>query len=187
MKKSIFIACVSILLMLIPSSLYSQGVIYLGVLGGLSVQKPSLEEVEFNTDTTYLYGIRAGVKFMMLALEINYFQVAHNLKLSQLTSLDWGGREIDYNFLGVNLKYFIPLFFLHPYLTVGYGYYKADIYEIDKDTDRGYNLGLGLEVHLGDKLSLVGEGKYHHVKVDIEERGLKLGDFTVTGGFNFYF
>ncbi|MBS3819650.1 porin family protein [bacterium] len=187
MKKGVLTAVVFIFLLAVPSQSFAQGGIYLGALGGISIQKPSLQEVEFNTDTTYLYGLRAGVKFMMFAVELNYFQAAHNLELQQMALLDWEGREVDYNFVGVNLKYFLPFFIFHPYLTGGYGYYTAHIHEIDKDTDGGFNFGLGLELNLGKRLSLLAEGKYHYVQLDINERDLKMGDFTVTGGISLYF
>jgi opacity protein-like surface antigen len=76
---------------------------------------------------------------------------------------------------------------VHPYLTGGYGYYTADIHSIDKKRDGGYNLGLGLELQLGKKFALLVEGKYNHVTIDIQEKNLGLGDFTLVGGFIFNF
>lgn len=175
------------LFILIASQAIAQGGIYLGIQVGYSAQKPSLKDVEFNTDTTYLYGLRAGIKLLMIAVELNYFQAAHNIDLADPTSIDWGGRDVDYNFVGLNLKYFFPLLLFQPYLTFGYGYYTADIKAIDKDRDGGYNLGVGLELKLGAKFSLLAEGKYHHVNLDIKEKELGLGDFTLSGGFNIYF
>jgi len=121
MKKTISVLVILPLLTLVSYN-FARGGIYLGLQGGFSAQKPSLKDVDFNTDTTYLYGLRAGVRFMMVGLELSYFQAAHNLELSDVVGLDWGGREIDYNFVGLNLKYFFPLMVLHPYLTAGYGY-----------------------------------------------------------------
>jgi len=165
----------------------ASGKFYLGLQGGWSAQKPSFTGVAFNTDTTFLYGAQAGLKFLMLAVEVNYFQAAHNLEVKDLLSFDWGGKEVDYNYLGLNVKMFFPLLLVHPYLTAGYGYYTADIRDIDKDTDRGFNVGAGLELRLGSTLALQAEGKYHRVKVSIEERELTLGDFTLSGGVNIYF
>lgn len=165
---------------------YAQSGFFLGVQGGFSAQRPSLKDVEFNTDMTYVYGLRAGVKIWMIAVEVNFFQAAHNLELRELLTFAWQGRQIDYNFIGGNLKYFFPLAVFHPYITFGYGYYTANIREIDKDTDKGYNFGLGIEVHLGKKFSLLAEGRYHRVKLDIDERDLRIGDFTLIGGFSIY-
>ncbi len=160
---------------------------FIGVQGGWSSQKPKLSNVDFNSDTSFLYGARAGVKFMMLALEVNYFQAAHNLLVKDGVAFNWDGREIDYSYLGLNLRVYVPLVIIHPYFTAGYGYYRANIKDIGKDTDKGYNVGLGAELRLGDKFSLLAEGKYHRVTVNIEESELKLGDFTLSGGFNIYF
>jgi len=185
-KISIFFIAL-ILFLLFPSNSFAQVGIYLGLQGGFDAQKPSLEGVEFNTDTTFIYGIRAGVKFLMLALELNYFQTAHNLSLENNLVSDWNNREVNYNFFGLNLKYFFSILMVHPYLTFGYGYYTADIQNIDKDTNGGYNLGLGIELMVGKKFSLGAEGKYNQVKLDIKNKDFGLRDFTVSGGFNIYF
>lgn len=187
MKRKLKLIWVSLFILGLVSNGFAQVGLYLGVQGGYSAQKPSLKDVEFNTDTTYLIGLRLGVKLMMIAIELNYFQAAHNIDLADPLSIDWGGREVDYNYLGLNLKYFFPLLLLQPYLTFGYGYYSADISDIDKDRDGGYNLGVGLELKLGSKFSLLAEGKYHHVNLDINDKKLGLGDFTFSGGFNIYF
>jgi len=178
-----------IILPLLVLAAYSpaRGGIYLGLQGGFSAQKPSLKDVEFNTDTTYLYGFRGGVRFMMMGLELNYFQAAHNLELADIVGFDWEGRDIDYSFVGLNFKYFFPLMVVQPYITAGYGYYTADIKDIDKDRDRGYNLGVGVELVLGKKFSLLAEGRYHLVDFEIDDRKLEVGDFTFSGGFNIYF
>ena len=187
MRKKYFGVLIFIFTLVFISNVHAQGGLYFGIQAGYSAQKPSLKNVDFNTDTTFLYGLRAGVKIMMIAVEINYFQAAHNLDVAEMLALDWGGRQVDYNFIGLNLKYFFPFFLIHPYLTMGYGYYTADIHDIDKDRDGGYNLGLGLDLHLGSRLSLLAEGKYHHVNLDIDQKEFKIGDFTISGGLNIYF
>ncbi len=159
--------------------------VFLGGQFGLSAQKPSLSEFEFSTNTTYLYGLFAGIKVSSLALEANYFQAAHNLELKEVLD-PWADREIDYNYIGVNLKLFLPLPILNPYLTGGYGSYKADISGVDSDSNGGFNFGAGLELKLGNHFAIRGEGKYHHVKLNIDERELKLGDFTLAAGVVFY-
>lgn len=187
MTKKISYVFVSLALLLAVATTQSQAGFYLGVQAGYSAQKPSLSDVEFNTNTTFLYGARFGINLLMFAVEANYFQAAHDLELSQFATFDWGGRSIDYNFIGLNFKYFFPLLLLQPYLSVGFGYYTADIQAIDKDTSSGYNLGLGVEMKLGKRLALLAEGRYHVVKLDIDQRELKLGNFAITGGLNFYF
>ena len=186
-KKILKMAVLTALGALLVSGAYAQGGFFIGIQGGWSSQKPSLKGVEFNSDTTFLYGVRAGVKFMMFAIEANYFQAAHSLEVKELVTFDWNGRDIDYNYLGLNLRVYIPLILVHPYFTVGYGNYSANIKDIGKDKNRGVNVGIGLELHLGDKFSLLAEGKYHRVKVDIDENKLDLDNYTLSGGFNIYF
>jgi hypothetical protein len=170
-----------------PAALSAQAGVYFGVQGGLSLQQPSLEGVDFGTDTSFVYGLKAGVKLLMFVIEAQYFQAAHNISLEQAASLDWNGRSVDYSHLGIDLKYLLSLLVVHPYLSVGYGYYTADIHAVDKDRDKGYNFGAGVEVMLGSKIGLNAEGRYHHVKLSITDLGLKVGDFTLTAGLNFYF
>jgi opacity protein-like surface antigen len=188
MKKRVFrMFVLTALSALIVSNASAQGGFFFGVQGGWSSQKPSLEDVKFNSDTTFLYGARVGVKFMMVAVELNYFQAAHSLEAKELLTFDWHNREIDYNYLGLNVRVYIPLVLIHPYFTAGYGNYSANIKNIGKDKNRGINVGLGLELHLGDKFSLMAEGKYHRVEVNIEDNDLKLDNYTLSGGINIYF
>ncbi len=185
-KKILFVFVIFVSFFVFADNVSGQR-FYLGPQLGISAQKPTLPAIEFSTDTSFLYGFRAGVKVLFFAVELNYFQAAHNMELKELVTFAWGGREIDYNYLGVNGKLFLPILILHPYLTAGYGYYSADIFEVAKDTDRGFNLGLGLELQLGKSFSLLAEGKYHHAKLSIDEEELKIRDYTIAGGFNFYF
>ena len=104
MRKKYFGVLIFIFTLVFISNVHAQGGLYFGIQAGYSAQKPSLKNIDFNTDTTFLYGLRAGVKIMMIAVEINYFQAAHNLDVADLLALDWGGRQVDYNFIGLNLK-----------------------------------------------------------------------------------
>ena len=176
-----------IFLLVFTGTSLAQNGFFMGFQAGISSQRPSLEEVKFDTNTRFLYGLRAGIKFMMITVEANYFQAAHDLKLHELISFSWGDKKVDYNYLGLNLKYYFSLLLIQPYITFGLGYYSIDIHEIDKDTDRGYNFGLGLEVQLGKKISLLAEAKYHRVKLYIDNKDFKVGDFSLIGGMSFYF
>ena len=165
---------------------FSQVGVYVGGLAGVSAQSPSVENVEFTTDTTFLYGVRAGIRVLMLGLEVSYFQAAHNIQVGGGSLIDWSGKVNDYSYLGVNAKLMAKLLFLMPYFTLGYGYYTVDIQSIDRDRDGGFNVGVGLEIKMG-RFGLTAEGKYHHVTVDVQNIHLGLGDFTFCGGLNFYF
>jgi opacity protein-like surface antigen len=186
-KKAIRFFILMVFCFVFVSGAAAKSGFFIGLQGGWSMQKPSLEEVKFDSDSSFLYGARIGFKFMMFAVEANYFQAAHNLVVKELVAFDWDGVEVDYNYLGVNLRVYIPLVLVHPYFTVGYGSYSANLKDIAKDSNRGVNLGLGVELQLGDKFSLMAEGKYHNVKVDIDDVELKLKNYTLSGGFNIYF
>ena len=166
---------------------FSQIGVYVGGYAGISAQKPSFEDVTFDTNTAFFYGLRGGIRFLMLALELNYFSAMHNIEMGDFLLFNWDGKINDYSYIGLNLKYIFSLAVLHPYLTAGYGYYTADIHNIDRDKDRGYNVGAGLEVSFNRRISLVVEGKYHHVTVDITKIQLELGNFTLSGGLNIHF
>ncbi len=164
------------------------GIVYLGLEGGVSRQKASFSGIKFDTDTSFLFGARAGVKVLSLAIELEYFQAAHNLFTSGIGVPAWNDRHVDYNHLGVNVRWTIlPLPVIHPYLMAGYGSYTADVQDLGKDSNGGFNVGAGVELMLGKSFSLLAEGRYHHVKVNIDDETLKLGNFTLAGGLNFYF
>ncbi len=185
MKKKLMIIIMIFGFIFFSGNLIFAQNLFFGGQFGLSVQKPSLDEIEVSTDTTYLYGLYAGVKFAGLALELNYFQAAHDLELKELID-PWADREMDYSFVGVNLKVFIPVPIISPYLTGGYGNYRAEISGISSDSSGGLNIGAGVEMALGDHFALKGEGKYNHVNLNIEERELSVGDFTFAVGIIYY-
>jgi hypothetical protein len=187
MKKIFVFGCLVFLIAVLVPNISAQTGIYLGPHLGISAPKPTLEGVELDTDTTFLYGVRAGVKIAMVGLEINYFQAAHNLDLKQIAPFGWNEREVDYNYLGLNFKWFFPIVFVHPYLTVGYGYYTADVMNIDKDTVRKFNAGAGVEIHIGSKFSILAQGKYQNLDFDLDNLDFNFKDFTFSGGFNLYF
>jgi opacity protein-like surface antigen len=187
MKRRIGSVAAVFLFIALAGTGFSQVGIYLGAFGGTSAQSPSAENTQFDTDTTFVYGLRAGVRVLMLGLELSYFQAAHNIQVGSGPLINWDGQVNDYSFIGVNAKIFFPLLILYPYLTAGYGYYTADIHAIDKDNEGGFNFGAGLEIKLGRRFGLAAEGRYQKVNIDIQSVHLGLGGFTLSGGFNFYF
>lgn len=185
-KAGLALCCLAVVLAL-PRPSSAQAGVYMGLQGGLSLQKPSLQGIDFGTDTTFLYGLKAGVKLLMFAVEAQYFQAAHDLRPEDLAALDWDGRRVDYSHAGVTLKYVFSLVMVHPYLCLGYGYYEAAIPSVDTDREKGYNLGGGVELMLGPKFSLSAEGRYHRVTFGAGDLDLKLGDFTLSAAVHFYF
>jgi len=168
---------------------WAQVGIYLGVQGGVSNHSADFDGFEFNTDTSFLYGLRAGVRVLMLAAELSYVQAAHNLDPKGGFLPSWKDRTVDWSLIALNAKLRFPILILAPYITAGYGYYGVDIQDIQEESTRkgGFNFGAGVELSLGSKFALVAEGKYHYVKVDVEEAAFKSSSFTLTGGFNISF
>jgi opacity protein-like surface antigen len=193
MKKKAIPVITAVFLILAAANAFSQVGLYIGAYGGISSQTPSFQNVQFDTNTKFVYGLRGGLRILMLALEVNYFTVSHNInQLGNFLLFNWKDKVNDYSYLGLNLKWVFSLAIFHPYLTVGYGSYSVDIKDpalplpIGSDKSGGYNLGAGLEIQFG-KFALVAEGKYHNVTVDITNIHLGLGDFTLCAGLNFYF
>ncbi len=187
MKKLFAPLSLCILFFWLVSSLWAQGGVFLGPQAGYSRQKPSLGDIEFIGDAAHFYGLRAGIKVMIFAVEINYFRATHDLTGKDNASGGWEDQPLKYNYLGLNFKYFFPILFVHPFATFGLGYYTAHILENNEDQDRGFNLGLGLEIHLGKKFSVLAEGKYHHANLELDEMSFRVRNFTIGGGINIYF
>jgi len=159
---------------------------YLGGFGGVSTQKLKFDEGITDPDQTFLYGLRLGLEVLTFGFELNYYRAGHNIAMADFYSFQWDGMEDDLSFIGANLRIMFPLPVVRPFLSAGYGYYTMDIPTIDKDTESGFNVGLGLEVKLG-KLGIIGEGKYHIVSLNLSDLDFGLRHFTLTAGLNYYF
>jgi hypothetical protein len=171
--------------LLLAGNAYGQ--FYLGLDGGVSSQKLTLEDVKFDSDTSFVYGLRLGFNFLFLAVEGQYFQVSHNMTLSDFPEIGWGDRNVNYNYLGLNGKLFLPIPIVRPYFILGYGYYTANVKDIGKDSVTDVNFGIGVELKLGQSFGILGEGKYHSGIFAIDESDLAVKNYTLTGGLNFYF
>ena len=183
MKKTLVFAVMFGLLL--AGSAYGQ--FYLGLDGGVSSQELSLENVDFDKDTSFVYGLRLGFNFLFLAVEGQYFQVSHNLTFADFPDLNWGDRSVNYNYLGLNGKLFLPIPFVRPYFILGFGYYTTKVQDIGEDSVTDVNFGIGVEFKLGESFGILGEGKYHSGLFGIDESDLAVKNYTLTGGLNFYF
>ena len=179
--------CGAALILVLAAGAFGQAGIYLGFSGGVSSQRLDLEGVDLDRDTSFVYGLQAGVDVLFLGFEAQYLQASHNLFLAEFPEIGWGDRVVDYNYLGLNGKLYLFSTIVRPYLAVGYGYYTLKLKDIDKDTVSSLNFGVGLELKLGKRFALRGEGKYHPHSVEWEEREVKAKNFTLVGGMNFYF
>jgi opacity protein-like surface antigen len=184
MKKYAVLLLALIIFLGFGGKAYGSKIFFIGLQGGWSSQKLDFKGLEFNRDTSFLYGLRVGARILFFTIEGQYFQAAHNISVADF-ALD--ERQINYNHLGLSLRLFLPFPLVNPYLTIGYGRYSADIKGLGDDSNAGYNVGLGLELHLGGTFSILGEGKYNHVGLEIEDDDLSVNDFTFHFGMNFYF
>ncbi|MBM3294165.1 MAG: hypothetical protein FJY82_06520 [Candidatus Aminicenantes bacterium] len=182
-RRPAALAAAFVLLAAVPS--FSQVGLYLGPYAGVSAQKPSFENVRFDRNTTFLYGLRAGVQVLMLALEFHYFKAGHAVEMEDFLLFNWDGLENDYSFFGGGLRLMFPLPVVRPFLALGHGSYTAELRGVDLDRRRGWNFGGGLEVKLG-RLALIGEGKWQRATFVLDDFEIGLGDFTFTAGLNIY-
>lgn len=186
MKK--FMVMLLFVIFVVAGQAYAQAGFYLGLDGGVSSQQLSLKEIDFDQDSTFVYGFRVGFKVLFFAVEGQYFQASHNLALNEFPDIGWDARKVSYNYLGLNGKLFLPIPIVHPYLMFGYGYYTANVKDIDKDKDSSWNVGLGIELKLHKHFSLEGDARYHNtVTYLIGEEEVKIKNYTLTAGMNFYF
>lgn len=186
MKRFCVVLAVLALAGLAAQQSYALVGFYAGAFGGVSSQKLKFDEGITDPDKTFLYGLRLGLQVLTFALEFNYYRSGHNIAPADFYSFQWEGMEDDLSFIGGNLRIMFPLAVVRPFLSVGYGYYTLDVRNIDKDTEDGFNVGLGLEVKLG-KLAIIGEGKYNSVDMNLKELDFGLRHFTLTAGLNYYF
>jgi len=184
MKKYAVLVLVFVCVLGAAGDAFGSKFFFIGLQGGWSSQKLDFKNLEFDRNTAFLYGVRAGVRILFFAIEGNYIQAAHNISVADV---DLDERQIDYNNLGLSLRLFLPFPLVNPYLTVGFGRYAADIKNLGDDSNSGYNVGLGLELHLGENFSILGEAKYNHVGLEIEEDDLKIKNYTLHLGLNYYF
>ena len=186
MKRKIVLLGILIVCLFGSGNLFGDGMFFIGLQGGWSQQSIDFRDVEFNKNTAFLYGARVGIRILTFVVEGNFYQAAHNIDASDIGDL-WDSRKINYNYLGLNVRLFLPFPIVNPYLTLGYGTYTADVKEIGKDKSGGWNAGLGLEVFLAKKFSLLGEARYNHGNFEIENKELSIKNFTFHVGINFYF
>jgi hypothetical protein len=179
-KYSIALALIMAVLIMTGNALASPG-FYIGVEGGASTPRFTLKgftDIDFKGASSFIYGAKAGFKLLFLAVEGNVLTASHSVTSEK--GFSWDGNSVGVTYWGINGKLFLPIPLVHPYIMGGFGNYSVNIDTIGKDSKRGYNLGVGVEVKLG-KIGLFAEGRYHKVKVDIEGE-LDMSNYTLTFG-----
>jgi len=182
MNTSRTIVC--LVLLAAAVSIPAQAQFYLGVRGGLSNQNAKAGELKFDRNSAVLYGAQAGIKFLGLAVEGQFYRANHNLLAEDLPQDV--EQEMDYYYLGVNGKLGISLAIVYPYITVGYGTYSVDLKGLGKKSAGAFNVGAGAELMLG-KLGIFGELKYTDFSVEIENLDWDFGGLDLHFGLNIRF
>ena len=184
MKKILFRLMICGVFLMAAASVPADAQFYLGVRGGLSNQNAKAGELKFDRNSTFLYGAQAGIKFLGLAVEGQFYRADHNL-LAETFPADVE-QEMDYYYLGVSGKLGISLAIIYPYVTVGYGTYSVDLKGLGKKSDGAFNVGAGAELTLG-KVGIFGELRYTDFSVEIESLEWDFGGLDLHFGLNIHF
>lgn len=185
MKRKTLRFAVFIGLGLIFVAMPAKAQFYLGVRGGLSNQNVKADEIQFDKDSTFLYGAQVGIKFLGLALEGQFYRADHNL-LGETSAMIDVEQEMVYNYLGVSGKLGISLAVIYPYVTVGYGTYSVDLKGLVKKSKAAFNVGAGAELTLG-KIGIFGELRYTDFNLDVDELSWDFGGVDLHFGLNIHF
>jgi hypothetical protein len=184
MKKNLFHLTICGVLLLAVATIPANAQFYLGVRGGLSNQNAKSSELEFDRNSAVLYGAQAGIKFLGLSVEGQFYRADHNFLAETLP--ENVEQDMDYYYLGVNGKLGISLVIVYPYVTVGYGTYSVDLKGLGKKSDAAFNVGAGAEVTLG-KVGIFGELRYTDFSVEIENLKWDFGGLDLHFGLNIHF
>ena len=187
MKKYLATLVLTMAVLILTGNAIASPGFYIGVEAGTSTPKFTLTGVsgiDFKGNRSLLYGAKVGFKFLFMAIEGNVLTGSHDIprRPGPVMPPEYilEGKTVGVTYWGINGKLFLPIPIVQPYVMGGYGTYSVNIDTIGKDSNRGYNLGIGVEVKLG-KLGLFAEGRYHKVKVDIEGE-LNMSNYTLTFG-----
>jgi hypothetical protein len=186
-KLTIVLACASAVVFLSGGAAASPG-FYIGVEAGSSAPNftlRSLTDVDFEGTRSFLYGAKAGLKFLFLAVEGNVLTSSHDI--TSIIGTPWEATGVGFTYWGINGKLFLPIPIVQPYIMGGYGTYSVHINGDGKGSNGGYNVGGGVQVNIG-KLGIFGEGRYHNVNVLVPGSGqLDMSNFTLTIGLLYVF
>jgi len=186
-KLAIIIACALAVVFLSGREAAASG-FYLGVEGGSSAPNftyRSLTDVDFEGTRSFLYGAKAGLRFLFFAIEGNVLSSSHDI--TSVLPTPWESTGVGFTLWGINGKVFIPIPVIQPYIMGGYGNYSVHIDNVGKGSNGGYNVGGGIQFNLG-RLGILAEGRYHDVRVLIPGTGeFDMSNFTITLGLLYIF
>jgi hypothetical protein len=188
MKRSLVLSMI-ILGVFILSTVGSAQEFYLGVKFGLSMQSPKSgdEDFEYKVDTRTLYGFRLGLRVSQFAVEGVYTTSDHYLNPKEDAPDDLQRERFGFSNTGVNALYFFPIPVVEPYVSLGYGSYKAVIADMAESRSGGINAGVGAAAKMGQYVSAAAEVRYHSVAFTFDDRQIDVSDWAWNVSFNFHF
>jgi len=166
----------------------ARGQFYVGVRGGASNENASrtggaLGKIDFDSSSAFLYGAQIGFKLSAVAVEGEIYRADHNLMQSGLST---SAVDMNYYYVGVNVKLGIPLVVLYPYVTAGYGRYSAKLSSIGQGSDSAFNVGAGAELTIG-RIGVFAEARYTDFGFDLANLSWDFGGLDLHFGLNVHF
>ena len=190
MKRSKVLIIVMVFGFLFVSNTYTYGQeFYIGAKMGLSLQDANFPglTIEYKPESSTVFGFQIGMKIENFMVEASYYQADHLLNEEETPPPEFDFERFKLNYFGLNIKYFLQIPVVQPFLTAGYGSYKIDLVGFDKDRSGGFNVGLGASVQVTKYISFSVEGKYHRVSFELVQEKMNVNDFVWNVSFNFHF
>jgi opacity protein-like surface antigen len=185
MKKRHLVVTLSFLTLFVLAHAPAQAGFYVGARAGRSSQNVKAGEIEFNRDSSFLYGGQVGFKLFSFAVEGEFYRADHSLLTDDARFLK-PSQGLGYYYLGVNGKLGVPLVIAYPYVIVGYGTYAVSLDDIGEHSKTAFNIGAGAELSLG-KIAVFAELRYTDFTLEIENQDWDFGGLDIHAGFNFHF
>ena len=87
MKRRFILLGILIVCLFGSGNLFGDGMLFIGLQGGWSQQNIDIRDIEFDRDTKFLYGARAGIRILTFVVEGNFYQASHDMKASDIGDL----------------------------------------------------------------------------------------------------
>lgn len=190
MKRAKVLITVIVFGLLFVSSPYMYGQnFYIGAKFGLSLQDVNFQglTIEYKPESSTVFGFQIGAKIEDFRIEVNYYQADHMLNEEEMPPPGFDFERFKLNYFGINIKYFLKVPVVQPFLTAGFGSYKIDLVGFDKDRSVGFNVGLGASVQVTKYISFSVEGKYHRVSFELVSEKMDMNDYVWNVSFNYHF
>lgn len=188
--RKMFVVMAALALAAAPAAGAAAQDVTLGIRFGLALDDSAYDALPFDleNDLGATYGLQLGFRQGHLGAEVVYAHLERSLTPKAEAPPELEGTTFRLNSFSFNLLYYPFLSStLQPYLTGGYGYYRANFVGYDEDRSSGFNLGAGLDLLVLRKLSVALEARYQWVTFTFDEDPLDTQTWTATLGLNYHF